>query len=79
VDAAHIDGADIVVLCSSDDEYPSMAEDLVSLAGDDLIPVIAGYPEKHLDVLKKAGVRHFIHVRSNVLGELRNYQKLLGI
>jgi methylmalonyl-CoA mutase len=79
VDAARIDGADIVVLCSSDDEYPSMAADLVSLAGKDLIPVIAGYPKKHLDILKKAGVQYFIHVRSNVLEELKNYQKLLGI
>ena len=32
-----------------------------------------------LEKLKKDGIEHFIHVRSNVLEELRNYQSLLGI
>jgi methylmalonyl-CoA mutase len=79
IDAARGEGADIVVLCSSDEEYSSMAADMVSLAGSDLIPVIAGYPKEHADALKKAGVKHFIHLKSNVLEELRTYQQLLGI
>ena len=87
MDAARIAGADIVVLCSSDDEYPDMAADLVSLcesgtvAGTEkkIIPVIAGYPAKHMGILKQAGVEHFIHLRSNVLEELKNYQAMLGI
>ena len=79
MDAAQKAGADIVVLCSSDDEYPAMAGELVSLAGNDCIPVIAGYPKKHLDALKISGIENFIHVRSNILEELRNYQKQLGI
>ena len=79
MEEAHKTGADIVVLCSSDDEYPSMAADMVSHAGNKIIPVIAGYPGKHLESLKNAGIEHFIHVRSNVLEELKNYQELLGI
>jgi len=87
MDAARESGADIVVLCSSDDEYPDMAADLVSLSesgsatgtGRELIPVIAGYPKEHMEKLKKDGIEHFIHVRSNVLEELKNYQSLLGI
>jgi methylmalonyl-CoA mutase len=79
IDAAHGEGADIVVLCSSDEEYPSMAADLVSLAGSDLIPVIVGYPREHAAALKKAGIKHFIDLKSNVLEELRTYQQLLGI
>ncbi len=109
MDAARKAGADIVVLCSSDEEYPSMAADLVSLSrgqsktadsstalqagtkksaghkagspsrGKAMIPVIAGYPQKHLDALQKAGAEHFIHARSNVLEELKHYQELLGI
>ena len=83
-DAEYEAGADIVVLCSSDDEYPGMADELVSGAGQEgsargMIPVIAGYPKKHMDSLKKAGIEHFIHVRSNVLKELKKYQELLGI
>lgn len=79
MDAAHKAGADIVVLCSSDDEYPAMAATLVSMAGKDCLPVIAGYPKDHIASLKKAGIEHFIHVGSNILEELKNYQKLLGI
>jgi len=85
MDAAREAGADIVVLCSSDDEYPDMAADLVSLSGSGpgtgrgLIPVIAGYPKEHMEKLEKEGIEHFIHVRSNVLEELKNYQRLLGI
>ncbi|HEC43375.1 MAG TPA: methylmalonyl-CoA mutase small subunit [Bacteroides sp.] len=79
LEAARAAAADIVVLCSSDDEYPLMADDLVSGAGKDIIPVIAGYPAKHIEALKNAGIEHFIHVRSNVLEELGNYQKMLGI
>jgi methylmalonyl-CoA mutase len=79
MDAARTEGADIVVLCSSDEEYPAMAGDLVSLVGKGMIPVIAGYPKEYAGKLDKAGVRHFIHAGSNVLEELRNYQQLLGI
>jgi methylmalonyl-CoA mutase len=79
MDAARREGADIVVLCSADDEYLSLAGDLISMSGKDLIPVLAGYPKKHADALKKAGVKHFIHSGSNVLAELKKYQKLLGI
>ncbi|MFC2080890.1 methylmalonyl-CoA mutase family protein [Bacteroidota bacterium] len=77
--AARGAGADIVVLCSSDDEYPGMGPQLASLSGKEFIPVIAGYPKKHIETLKKAGIEHFINVHSNVLEELKNYQRLLGI
>lgn len=79
LNAAEEAGADIVVLCSSDDEYPAMAEDFATAAIRGMIPVIAGYPKENMDTLKKAGLEHFIHVRSNVLEELKKYQELLGI
>ncbi len=79
MDTARREGADIVVLCSADDEYPFLVGDLLRMAGNDLIPVIAGHPAKHIDALKKAGVKHFIHHGSNVLEELKKYQKLLDI
>jgi methylmalonyl-CoA mutase len=93
MEAAKEAGADIVVLCSSDDEYPAMAAEFAALAGNtasstdgtaspegkNLIPVIAGYPKEHHQALQKAGIEHFIHVRSNVLEELKNYQKRLDI
>ena len=72
-------GADIVVLCSSDEEYASLAERAIPLLKDRCIPVIAGYPKQVLDLLKQSGIEHFIHVRSNVLEELKHFQQLLGI
>jgi methylmalonyl-CoA mutase len=77
--AARKAGADIVVLCSSDEEYPGLAGTLVRESGNDLIPVIAGYPREHLESLRNDGVEHFIHLRSNLLEELTRFQELLHI
>ncbi|WP_340111583.1 methylmalonyl-CoA mutase family protein [Maribellus mangrovi] len=77
VAAARKAGADIVVLCSSDDEYaeiaPKVAEQL-----DDEILVVAGAPAC-MDELKEKGITNFIHVKSNILEELKGYQNKLGI
>ncbi|MCK5461958.1 MAG: methylmalonyl-CoA mutase small subunit, partial [Bacteroidales bacterium] len=72
-------GADIVVLCSSDEEYASLAGTVMPLLKDRCIPVVAGYPKEELEMLKKNGIEHFIHARSNVLEELQHFQQLLGI
>ena len=71
--------ADIVVLCSSDDEYPGFAKAIAEKISGKCIPVIAGFPKDHLEELKQAGFGHFIHIRSNVLEELSKFQDLLGI
>jgi len=72
-------GADIVVLCSSDNEYPDFAGKISGQLSGKCILVIAGYPKEHLDTLRETGFEHFIHMRSNVLAELGKYQELLGI
>jgi methylmalonyl-CoA mutase len=72
-------GADIVVLCSSDEEYASLSAKAMPLLKDRCIPVIAGYPKEALEMLKQNGIEHFINVRSNVLLELQHFQQLLGI
>ncbi len=75
-------GSDIIVLCSSDAEYaefaPAAARELAARNSRALL-VVAGYPEAALADLKVAGIERFIHVRSNLLEELRGYHKLLGI
>lgn len=73
------ENAQIAVLCSSDDEYADLAPELLELLGDKTTLVIAGYPVAHLEKLKKIGIRHFIHVKSNVLEMLKEFQSLLGI
>lgn len=79
IDAAIKSKAGIVVLCSSDEEYPEIAAPVAEALNDKAIVVLAGYPKDHADALKKAGIEHFIHIRSNILESLRGFQKLLGM
>jgi len=78
IDAAMNAKADIVVLCSSDDEYAEYAiPAFKALAGRALF-VVAGNPAC-TEELKAAGIEHFVHVRANVLDTLRELNKKLGI
>jgi len=77
VEAAKAAGADIVVVCSSDDEYASIVP-VVAEQLDEEILVVAGAP-KCADELKAKGISNFIHVKSNILEELKGYQDKLGI
>ena len=76
VEAAKEAGADIVVLCSSDDEYTNAAPKALELLNGKSILVVAGAP-KNMDELKAKGVEHFIHIRSNVLETLKMFNEKL--
>jgi len=77
VDAALKAGADIVVLCSSDDEYAEYAIPAFNYLNGRAMFVVAGAPACAED-LKAAGIENFIHVRVNQLETLKAYnQKLL--
>jgi methylmalonyl-CoA mutase len=71
--------AEILVICSSDEEYPVIAPAIRELVDNQGIIVVAGYPKDIMEELKAKGIEHFIHVRSNLLEELRKYQELLGL
>jgi methylmalonyl-CoA mutase len=71
--------AEIIVICSADDEYPVIVHELMKRLNKNAIPVVAGYPKDFLEQLRAEGVEHFIHVRSNVLEELGKFQKLVGV
>jgi methylmalonyl-CoA mutase len=76
VDAAMEKGADVVVLCSSDDEYAQFApEAYKELAGRAMF-VVAGAPAC-MDDLKKEGIENFIHVKVNVLDTLADFNAKL--
>ena len=82
VKAALASKAEIVVICSSDDEYATLGIEIaqkLKTANKALNLVIAGYPKEILDSLKQAGVDEFIHVRSNLLQTLESFQEKLGI
>ena len=77
VNAAKTAKASIVVLCSSDEEYAELAPAAAELIGKEMILVIAGYPKDCIDDLKSKGITNFIHLKSNVLDELKKYQEML--
>lgn len=83
--AAREAGADIVVLCSSDDEYaeygvPAYQAVKSAYADAERQPlfVIAGAPACS-DDLKAAGIENFIHVRVDQLQTLKEFNQKLGI
>ena len=78
VDAALEAKADIVVICSSDDEYAEYAIPAFKYLDGRAMFVVAGAPACMED-LKAAGIENFIHVKCNVLETLKEYNAKLGI
>ena len=78
VEAAMKADADIVVLCSSDDEYAEYAIPAFKALNGRAIYIVAGAPACMED-LKAAGIENFIHVRSNQLETLKEFNKMLHI
>ena len=78
VDAALKAGADIVVLCSSDDEYATYAVPAFQYLVIRSMFIVAGAPACMED-LKAAGIENFVHVKCNVLETLKEYNEKLGI
>jgi methylmalonyl-CoA mutase len=75
-------GADIVVICSTDENYPALVPALTTgiraqKAG--AIIVLAGFPPEQIEAHKKAGVDEFIHLRADVLEVLTKIHTKLGI
>lgn len=71
--------ADVVVVCSADDAYPTIAPATLEGMKNEAITVVAGYPKDCMEELQEKGIKHFIHVKSNVLETLRQFQRELGI
>ncbi len=78
VNAALKQNSNIVVVCSSDDEYSDVAPAVLEKLSKKAITVVAGYP-KSIDELKAKGIKHFIHMKSNLIETLKGFQKELGI
>ena len=78
VKAALDQKANIVVVCSSDDEYPVVATAVLEKLNGKAITVVAGYPAS-VEELKVKGIKHFIHMKSNLIETLQGFQKELGI
>ena len=81
VDAIAVADADLIVLCSSDAEYLGAATALIlklKATGREIPVIVAGNPDS-VEQLRAAGVADFIHVRSNPIEVLTNWQQRLGM
>jgi methylmalonyl-CoA mutase len=79
VEAEEYEGtdADLIVLCSSDPEYLAFAREVCANVK---VPVlVAGNPKDQIDLLKEAGVQGFIHVSSDLIQTLSQWQDKLGM
>jgi methylmalonyl-CoA mutase len=73
------DGAapDLVVLCSSDAEYLALAHDVVPQVQAPVI--VAGHPAEQIEALRAAGVAGFVHMGSDIVATLTEWQDRLGL
>jgi methylmalonyl-CoA mutase len=78
VKAALDANADIVVICSSDDEYSVLAPEAFRLLKDKALFVVAGAPAS-TDELKAVGIENFISMKTNLLESLTDFNNKLGI
>ena len=79
VEAEDYKGTDVdrIVLCSSDPEYLAFAQEVCSATK---IPVfVAGNPKAQVADLEAAGVRGFVHIQSNIVDTLTQWQNELGM
>jgi methylmalonyl-CoA mutase len=67
--------ADIVVVCSSDEEYQELVPKVAGMLKNEIL-VVAGNPECR-PFLEEKGIVNYIHLKSNIQEELKKYQHLL--
>ena len=69
--------ADLIVLCSSDPEYLDLAQEVCRAVK---IPVlVAGNPKEQIEALRAVGVQGFIHIASDAVATLTEWQNRLGV
>ena len=67
-----------MVICSSDEEYATLAPEAFEMLKGKAVFVVAGEPACKPE-LEAKGIKNFISVKSNVLETLKEYQKMLNI
>ena len=66
----------MIVLCSSDDEYATLAPEAFKYLDGRAQFVVAGAPAC-MDELKQLGINDYVHVRCSVLDVLRDFNNRL--
>jgi len=78
--AAKKAGANIVVLCSSDEEYATLIPDFASGIQKELPnvwPIIAGFPKDLIAIANEKGITDFIHLKRNLIEFMEKAQARL--
>ncbi len=69
--------ADLIALCSSDAEYLALAREVCPAVKAPVL--VAGNPKDQIEELKQAGVAGFVHVASDAVATLTEWQNRLGM
>jgi methylmalonyl-CoA mutase len=69
--------ADLIVLCSSDPEYLAFAREVCPKVTAPVL--VAGNPKDQIEALQAAGVKGFVHVMSDAIQTLTEWQDKLGM
>ena len=78
IEATISSGANIVVMCSTDDTYPELVPEFtksLKTQQPGMTIVIAGYPKDHIEHFKDIGVDTFIHLKANNLELLKIFHQ----
>jgi methylmalonyl-CoA mutase len=81
VNASLESGATVIVICSTDDNYPEIVPKVVSglkSQHKNLQIILAGYPNDQVDEHKKSGIDDFIFLGANVMEKLTNLFNKIG-
>lgn len=70
---------DVVVICSSDEEYETFVPELFNKIKGQTLFAVAGYPAHLIERFEKMGIRFFIHTKSNLLETLQEFMKELNV
>lgn len=74
--------AEIAVICSTDDNYPTLVPALIEeirTQKPNTYIVLAGYPAEQIEAHQKSGVNEFIHIRADVVEVLSRIHERMGI
>ncbi len=69
--------ADLIILCSSDPEYGEFAREVCPRVKAPVL--VAGNPKEQIEALRAAGVQGFIHIFSDAIECLTEWQNRLGM
>lgn len=72
----------VVVICSTDDKYPTLVPQLVQIlkvANPEMLVILAGYPVDYITAFKTAGIDDFIHINADCQSLLSKLQHKMGV